>query len=80
MTRSEIEQRVLTFLRNNLEINESLLLPTNELKRDIGMSSLDAMELSIFIKRTFGFQPERKDVHSLVTLADVYAYIEAHQS
>ncbi len=80
MTRPEIEQRILAFLRDKLEIDESILLPTNELKRDIGLSSLDAMELSIFIKRTFGFQPERKDIHTLVTLDDVYAYIESHQS
>jgi acyl carrier protein len=36
------------------------------------------MEMSIFIKRTFDFQPERNDIKMLVTLQDLYDYIAEH--
>ena len=61
---------------DRLEFEPSALTPDVELKRDLGMTSLDAVETAIFIKRTFGFQPERGAIKMLVTLQDLYDYIE----
>lgn len=80
MTRSEIEQQVIAFLRDTLQLDETQLLPTNELKRDLGLSSLDMKELVVFIYRTFSVQPILPDVLAWVTLSDIYTYIVAHQS
>ena len=80
MTRSEIEQHVIAFLRDTLQLDEAQLLPTTELKRDLGLSSLDMKELVVFIYRTFSVQPILLDVLAWVTLADLYTYIELHQS
>lgn len=80
MTRSEIEQQIVAFLRDTLQLDETQLLPTNELKRDLGLSSLDMKELVVFIYRTFSVQPILPDVLSWVTLSDIYTYIVAHQS
>lgn len=60
---------------DRLEYELNKLMPEAELKRDLGMTSLDAVEMAIFIKRTFGFQPERNAVKMLVTLQDLYDYI-----
>ena len=76
MTNQEIQSKVNTFLTDRLEYEPSALTPNAELKRDLGMTSLDAVETSIFIKRTFGFQPERGAIKTLVTLQDLYDYIE----
>ena len=76
MTPQEIAEKVNTFMTDRLEYEEASLTPEAELKRDLGMTSLDAVETSIFIKRTFGFQPERGAVKTLVTLLDLYDYIE----
>lgn len=76
MTPQEIQEKVNTFLTDRLEYDETLLNPEAELKRDLGMTSLDAVETSIFIHRTFGFQPERGAIKTLVTLQDLYEYIE----
>lgn len=75
MTNQEIAEKVNAFMVDRLEYDEALLTPEAELKRDLGMTSLDTVETSIFIKRTFGFQPERGAVKSLVTLQDLYDYI-----
>lgn len=76
MEKQEIQSKVNTFLTDRLEYEPSALTPEAELKRDLGMTSLDAVETSIFIKRTFGFQPERGAIKTLVTLQDLYDYIE----
>lgn len=80
MTRSEIEQPIIAFLRDTLQLEEAQLLPTTELKRDLGLSSLDMKELVAFVYRTFSVQPILPDVLSWVTLLDLYTYIELHQS
>ena len=76
MTQQEIQVKVNAFMTDRLEFEPSSLTPDTELKRDLGMTSLDAVETGIFIKRTFGFQPDRGAVKMLVTLHDLYDYIE----
>jgi acyl carrier protein len=76
MTQQEIQSKVIAFMTDRLEYEPDMLNPEAELKRDLGMTSLDAVEASIFIKRTFGFQPDRGAIKTLVTLQDLYDYIE----
>lgn len=78
MNKNEIQEKVNTFMTDRLEYEPSAITPEAELKRDLGMTSLDAVETSIFIKRTFGFQPERGAIKTLVTIQDLYDYIEQH--
>lgn len=75
MTSQEIQEKVNAFMTDRLEFEPSAITPEAELKRDLGMTSLDAVETSIFIKRTFGFQPERGAIKTLVTIQDLYDYI-----
>ena len=76
MTNQEIQSKINAFLTDRLEYEPSAIKPEAELKRDLGMTSLDAVETAIFIKRTFGFQPERGYVKMLVTIQDLYDFIE----
>lgn len=76
MTPQDIQQKLNDFFVNRLEYDANLLTPEAELKRDLGMTSLDAVETSLFIRRTFGFQPERGAIKGLLTLQDLYEYIE----
>ena len=75
MTQQEIQEKVIAFMADRLEYELNMLNPEAELKRDLGMTSLDAVELAIFIKRTFGFQPERNAVKTLLTLQELCDYI-----
>ena len=75
MTQQEIQSKVNAFMVDRLEYELNKLMPESELKRDLGMTSLDAVEMTIFIKRTFGFQPERNAVKTLLTLQDLCDYI-----
>lgn len=75
MTTQEIQEKVNAFMTNRLEYEPTALTPEAHLKQDLGMTSLDAVETALFIKRTFGFQPERGAIKTLVTLQDLYDYI-----
>ena len=75
MSNQDIQTKVNTFLTDRLEYDPAAIAPEAELKRDLGMTSLDAVETSLFIRRTFGFQPERGVIKTLVTLQDLYDYI-----
>lgn len=79
MTKQEISEKVNTFLIEKLEISQEQINPNAELKRDLGLTSLDAVETMLFIKRNFGFMPQNDDVKSLITLDDIYEYISTHQ-
>ena len=61
---------------DRLEYEPSALTPEADLKRDLGMTSLDAVETSLFVRRTFGFQPERGAIKMISTLQELYDYIE----
>lgn len=76
MDKQEIQEKVNAFLTDRLEYEPGAIKPEAELKRDLGMTSLDAVETAIFIKRTFGFQPERGAVKTLITIQDLYDFID----
>jgi acyl carrier protein len=79
MTQEEIQSQVNAFMIDRLGYELSMLTPEAELKRDLGMTSLDAVETAIFIKYSFGFLPERNAIKTLVTLQDLYDYIAKKQ-
>ena len=80
MTQQDIQTKVNAFMTEKLEYESSSVTPDAELKRDLGMTSLDAVETTLFIRRTFGFQPERGAVKALITVQDLYDYIEKNMA
>lgn len=78
MTREEIEQRVNRFFVETLEFEESSITPDAYLKEDLGMTSVDVVEMRLHIYKHLGFQPQKKDMMNIRTVRDVYDYIEQH--
>ena len=79
MEKQEIIERVDHFLIEKLEIDQEQINPDAELKRDLGLTSIDAVEMSLFIKRQFNFLPQEKEVKSLISMDDLYDYIFQNQ-
>ena len=78
MDKNEIQAKVNAFMTDRLEYEADRLTPEAHLKQDLGMTSLDAVETALFIKRTFGFQPERGAIKMIGTLQELYDYIEKY--
>lgn len=78
-TKEEIVQQVNAFLVEKLDFEENVLQPEVELKMELGMTSIDAVEIALFLKQTYGIEPQLPDVQAIITLQDLYDYTEQHQ-
>lgn len=78
MERKEIEEKVKAFLIDELEVEEEKIAPEALLKEDIGIDSLDFVDIVVIVERTFGFKikPEPEEMAGVKTLSDFCDYIE----
>lgn len=79
-TKDEIVQQVNTFFMKKLDFEENALQPEVELKAELGITSIDVVEIALFLKQTYGIEPQLPDVQAIITLQDLYDYIEQHQA
>ena len=56
MTRKEIEEKVREFLIEELEIEEENIFPEAKLKEDMGIDSLDYVDIVVIVEKAFGFE------------------------
>jgi len=78
MTKQEIIERTNTFLVETLDIDRALIAPDTELKRDIGITSVDAVAITSFVQKTFGCAIGMREMKAIITLEELYLYIEQH--
>ena len=77
MTRQEIEENVREFLIDDLEIDEEKIHPEALLKDDLGIDSLDFVDIVVIIERRFGFKIKPEEMASVQTLRQFCDYIES---
>ena len=56
--------------------DEEKVVASANLKDDLGIDSLDAMELSMALEDAYGITIEEEALHSFVTVSDIVTYIE----
>lgn len=78
MKREEIIEKVNEFLIDEFEIEESALQLDAHLIDDLGIESLDFVDIVVIIEKEFGFKVKREDITKVRTLSDLYSYIEKH--
>lgn len=78
MTRTEIEGRVKAFLIDDLEIEEDKIFPESLLKEDMGIDSLDYVDIVVIVEKNFGFKIKPQEMTNVKTLAQFYDYIESN--
>jgi len=76
MTRAEIEKITNEFLVEEIEIDESALKPEALLKDDLGIDSLDFVDIVVIVERNFGFKIKAEEMATVTTLGAFYDYIE----
>jgi len=74
MTKEEVAAQVDKILVEGFEIEPSLLTPSARLIDDLGLDSLDAVDLVVAIEKKFGCRLEETQVRSMRVLDDVYEY------
>ena len=77
MTRQEIEQKVKDFLVEELEFDADKIKPEARLKEDIGVDSLDFVDIVVIVEKTFGFKIVAEDMKTIKTYGQFCDYIES---
>jgi acyl carrier protein len=80
MTRTEIEEKVKAFLIDDLEIEEENIFPEAKLKEDMGIDSLDYVDIVVIVEKNFGFKIKAEEMTAVKTLSQFYDYIESRIS
>jgi len=77
MTRTEIDEIVKKFLIEDIEIDEEVITPEAHLKDDLGIDSLDFVDIVVIIERNFGFKIKSEEMQGVTTLRQFCDYIES---
>ncbi|MBQ5403783.1 MAG: acyl carrier protein [Bacteroidales bacterium] len=77
MTKTEILETVKKFLIEELEIDEDKIKEDAKLKDDMGIDSLDFVDIVVIVEKNFGFKIKPEEMSAVVTLKDFCDYIES---
>ena len=77
MERKEIEEKFKAFLIEDLEIEEENIAPEAKLKDDLGIDSLDFVDIVVIVEKNFGFKIKPEEMQGIVTLSQFCDYIES---
>jgi acyl carrier protein len=76
MSIEEIKEKVTTFLVEELEIEESKILDQARLKEDLGIDSLEVVDVVVLVEEEFGFKMKPEDFKQIQTLDQFCQFIQ----
>jgi len=77
MERKEIEEKVKEFLIDDLEIEEDKIAPDALLKEDMGIDSLDFVDIVVIVEKKFGFKIKPEEMADVKTMSQFCDYIQS---
>jgi len=75
MTKEEITRIINSFLIEEFEIDESKIVPGAHLKDDLGLESLDFVDIAVIVQKEFGITLKGEEMTAIRSLGDLYEYI-----
>ena len=75
MQNQDIITKINTLLVEEIEIDVEQISPSADLKKDLGIDSLDFVDLFVIIETHFGFKMKAEEMANVTTLQDFYNYI-----
>jgi acyl carrier protein len=75
--RAEILRRLQAIMSEMFELDQAKIVASARLKEDLGLDSLDALDLAVKLEEITGFALEEKQLHQLRTVEDVIVAVDA---
>jgi len=75
MNNEDIKSKINDFLIEEFEIDQELIIPDAKLKDDLGLDSLDFVDVVVEIEDAFGVKLTGNDFTNIVSLSDFYNLI-----
>ena len=76
---SEISEKVKAIIVEKCGVSESEVTPEASFTQDLGLDSLDTVELIMEFEKEFGITIPADKAEGIKTVADAVAYIEANK-
>lgn len=76
MNRQEIEATVKDFLVEELELNGDNIKPEARLKEDIGIDSLDFVDIVVIVEKKFGVKIKPEELTGVKLFSQFCDYLE----
>lgn len=78
MSIEEINEKVKNFLVEDLEIEEDKIEGGARLKEDLGIDSLEVVDVVVLVEDQFGYKMKPEDFKEIITLDQFCKFIEDH--
>ena len=75
MDRESIVKTINKLLVEEFELDESAITPNAHLKDDLGLESLDFVDIAVIVKKEYGITLKGAEVSSIRTMDNLYDYI-----
>lgn len=76
MLLAEIAEKVKVFLVEDLEIDEAKIKDDARLKEDIGIDSLDFVDIVVLVEKNFGVKIKPEEMKNVKTFAQFCEYLQ----
>lgn len=74
----EVEERVLAVVKAFEKVDEAKVTPTSHFARDLGLDSLDAVEIVMAFEEEFVIEIPDAEAENILTCEDAIKFIAAH--
>ena len=74
---SDLEKKILEVLEEEFELDQSDLVPDADLYEDLGLDSLDAVDMVVALEKAFGVKFRNEEaLRQVRTIADLFQLIK----
>lgn len=80
MTTANIRKRVAEIVAHEFELDTADIVDDADLYEDLGVDSLDTIDLVLALEKGFGFKVEEGAMKNIRTMGQLYDFIEQHAS
>lgn len=74
---NEVRQKTIRFLVDEFEIEENKINDNARLKDDLGIDSLDFVDIVVIVENIFGFKLQAEEVRSIATFGELCTLLQS---
>ncbi|PWA72678.1 acyl carrier protein [Artemisia annua] len=78
LDKSEVTDRVVTCVKNFQKVDPSKVTPTAHFQNDLGLDSLDTVEVVMALEEEFGFEIPDNEADKISTISHAVDFIASH--
>lgn len=78
MTTEQIISKVDEILVEEFELEQESVVPEANLREDLDLDSLDAVDLIVALEKAFSFRIDEKVIVEMKTVGDIHEYVRNH--